>query len=1051
MKNLYQFSNFLDAPTWIYQSNAPDYVKNTNEAFSELSAELADANLTPNELANEANKKALSTLKTLEIKHGHNKLFQNAVAQSIATIAKEKGVPPTMLKLEISSWLESDKLEQQATKLSGLSYGNIRANKAHTKKLQSVLLTFGLDLGKWGADGDYGNQTKTQVRTLQKYLHAKGLLQKSGNTNSAGDWDGCCGGKLIAALNTLIEQNKNTDLTVVETIQPVSTLASKPEKIEAPIVETIEEEVVVVNTNTKSAPVPKITEEQPEPEVGLDKKETSIIPNALESIRKKGEYFKLSFITAAANNESGILFSANMEKRASFPRFIAMLQSITDEEWNYLRQELTNKNLEPNFLINDFYFKIYHEKKGQITSSDFQNMLNSVPNWLNFAGGDFRLLPFAKGKGLSSKKHNFSALDRFKDSSDFKPGHEYIFEESKYKEAPNLQPPRNITAHEYCSGKQFQKIINPILKNIKERTGVSLDTSKLSGEITTDNLLAFFPKGTTWESLSYYVKKDLTLLTRYLDKNSLRPNGKSVRLKIYQGDKQYMYLIKDGLGRTDFTKIKSTRNRAGELFGWETKQGSVLAFTDTKGENVQIDKMLIDVKKSIYGDYTQEYYADGTCKLMKSDGSEWKPKDAPEQKSTYFFVLADGFIDARVGKTSKIYRYDGNLLVSPLGFDHSDPYMTYDCSADGQFYTTHKIKGIEFETTYDTDGNFLQLEVSPNNIQSGVFKNLEEAKAIVEKIKNPENQRELATKLVPKAVNIMPAKYITARGGLVEKALKSTFNQLNHELPNWNGNFDSFMNTVNVGGQFSPIYFGLSPTDRVSNNVHHKIQKLLALLNAKNIQKKGDVVFMKTPYDIVPDIPQRRNQQEFGIDKKIILSINEKMTPLTVVGCGRGLDTKTNDSKNNYYSIEFPNGKYSLVNKAGDLFKVGQKYQFDNLYTIYDKPFVRVNKKDLYTFSGKKITSPFPDISRNKPYLWIGQLSSGNELGLSITYELRKGSQREGTKLLTADAEYDPSGTCIAIHVCSHLRHGYTNKKITKKTFTDMNEAKQYLQAKMNK
>jgi hypothetical protein len=48
--------------------------------------------------------------------------------------------------------------------ITSLRYGS---NGAEVKELQEDLIALGYDLGKWGADGDYGNATVNAVKKFQ--------------------------------------------------------------------------------------------------------------------------------------------------------------------------------------------------------------------------------------------------------------------------------------------------------------------------------------------------------------------------------------------------------------------------------------------------------------------------------------------------------------------------------------------------------------------------------------------------------------------------------------------------------------------------------------------------------------------------------------------------------------------------------------------------------------------------------------------------------------------------------------------------------------------
>lgn len=68
------------------------------------------------------------------------------------------------------------------------------------KYLQTLLLERGYDLGKWGADGDFGNATEKAVKAFQK---AAGLTQ-----------DGICGEKTWAAIEAAEKPEKRYTVTV---------------------------------------------------------------------------------------------------------------------------------------------------------------------------------------------------------------------------------------------------------------------------------------------------------------------------------------------------------------------------------------------------------------------------------------------------------------------------------------------------------------------------------------------------------------------------------------------------------------------------------------------------------------------------------------------------------------------------------------------------------------------------------------------------------------------------------------------------------------------
>lgn len=68
------------------------------------------------------------------------------------------------------------------------------------KYLQTLLLERGYDLGKWGADGDFGNATEKAVKAFQK---AAGLTQ-----------DGICGKKTWAAIEAAEKPEKRYTVTV---------------------------------------------------------------------------------------------------------------------------------------------------------------------------------------------------------------------------------------------------------------------------------------------------------------------------------------------------------------------------------------------------------------------------------------------------------------------------------------------------------------------------------------------------------------------------------------------------------------------------------------------------------------------------------------------------------------------------------------------------------------------------------------------------------------------------------------------------------------------
>lgn len=68
------------------------------------------------------------------------------------------------------------------------------------RELQQLLIDRGYDLGKWGADGDFGNATEKAVKAFQK---AAGLTQ-----------DGICGEKTWAAIEAAEKPEKRYTVTV---------------------------------------------------------------------------------------------------------------------------------------------------------------------------------------------------------------------------------------------------------------------------------------------------------------------------------------------------------------------------------------------------------------------------------------------------------------------------------------------------------------------------------------------------------------------------------------------------------------------------------------------------------------------------------------------------------------------------------------------------------------------------------------------------------------------------------------------------------------------
>lgn len=68
------------------------------------------------------------------------------------------------------------------------------------RELQQLLIDRGYDLGKWGADGDFGNATEKAVKAFQK---AAGLTQ-----------DGICGKKTWAAIEAAEKPEKRYTVTV---------------------------------------------------------------------------------------------------------------------------------------------------------------------------------------------------------------------------------------------------------------------------------------------------------------------------------------------------------------------------------------------------------------------------------------------------------------------------------------------------------------------------------------------------------------------------------------------------------------------------------------------------------------------------------------------------------------------------------------------------------------------------------------------------------------------------------------------------------------------
>lgn len=73
---------------------------------------------------------------------------------------------------------------------------------ADVKELQSLLIQFGYDLGKWGADGDFGDATEAAVRKFQK---AKKLSV-----------DGIVGKNTIAALMAVDNEDAETNVRYVK-------------------------------------------------------------------------------------------------------------------------------------------------------------------------------------------------------------------------------------------------------------------------------------------------------------------------------------------------------------------------------------------------------------------------------------------------------------------------------------------------------------------------------------------------------------------------------------------------------------------------------------------------------------------------------------------------------------------------------------------------------------------------------------------------------------------------------------------------------------------
>lgn len=78
--------------------------------------------------------------------------------------------------------------------ITTLKYGS---NGAEVKELQEDLIELGYNLGKWGADGDYGNSTANAVRAFQKKEDLKA--------------DGIAGPVTLSAINKAIEKLKKID------------------------------------------------------------------------------------------------------------------------------------------------------------------------------------------------------------------------------------------------------------------------------------------------------------------------------------------------------------------------------------------------------------------------------------------------------------------------------------------------------------------------------------------------------------------------------------------------------------------------------------------------------------------------------------------------------------------------------------------------------------------------------------------------------------------------------------------------------------------------
>lgn len=155
-----------------------------------------------------------------------NKMYRNTVDLVVNLLKKynltvdnlyrhyditEKQCP--LFMLESKEW---NKFKEEVKKALGLVEKTVlrKGSKGQAvKRLQEKLLNLGYDLGKWGADGDFGVATETAVRLLQK---KHGLKE-----------DGICGKQTYALIDKLLEEK--TEGTKEQ--YPVLKLSSKGEYV----------------------------------------------------------------------------------------------------------------------------------------------------------------------------------------------------------------------------------------------------------------------------------------------------------------------------------------------------------------------------------------------------------------------------------------------------------------------------------------------------------------------------------------------------------------------------------------------------------------------------------------------------------------------------------------------------------------------------------------------------------------------------------------------------------------------------------------------------